>query len=186
VDATLGSRFRDGEADAMADVFRRYAGAVTTVARAALWSDDLIADAVQQTFIKAWEARRSFDSDQPLAPWLYAIARRTAIDIVRREQRRQGREATEAELAVLPPDLVDVWEIYEVRVALDRLPADEREVLRQHYFEGRTHPEIAKALAIPLGTVKSRSHRAHGRLSEMLGHLVAEPNEVRRRMEGQT
>jgi RNA polymerase sigma-70 factor (ECF subfamily) len=180
----LGARFRAGDSTAMTELYRRYAGAVTTVARSALWSDDLVADAVQQTFVKAWNARDDFDPARPFPPWLYAIARRVAIDIVRRERRRQGPEPKSVDLAVLPVDLSDVWEIFEVRAALDELPGDEREVLRLHYFEGRTHGEIAEILGIPLGTVKSRSHRAHGRLSDTLGHLVAEPNDTRGRMEG--
>lgn len=180
----LGDRFRAGDVAAMSELYHRYAGAVTTVARAALWSDDLVADAVQQTFVKAWDARDSFDSERPLAPWLYAIARRVAIDLVRRERRRQGSEPAEVDLAVLPADLSAVWETYEVRAALDGLPQDERDVVRLHYFEDRTHNEIAQLLGVPLGTVKSRSHRAHQRLGEALGHLVSEPNEVPRRMEG--
>lgn len=180
----LATRFGSGDVSAMTEVYHRYSGAVTTVARSALWSEDLVADAVQQTFVKAWKARAAFDPARPIAPWLYAIARRTTIDLVRRERRRQGSPPTEAELAVLPDDLVDVWETFEVRSALDALPPDEREVLRLHYFEGRTHAEIADALSIPIGTVKSRSHRAHGRMSELLGHLVAEPIEHPGRMEG--
>jgi RNA polymerase sigma-70 factor, ECF subfamily len=180
----LGERFRSGDTSAMTELYHRFAGAVTTVARSALWSDDLVADAVQQTFVKAWNARADFDPDRPFAPWLYAIARRVAIDIVRRERRRQGPEPVDADLAVLPADLSEVWETYEVRVALDGLPVDEREVLRLHYFEGRTHVEIARMLGIPIGTVKSRSHRAHGRLGDALGHLVDEPDAGPRRMEG--
>lgn len=180
----LATRFRSGDQSAMTEVYRRYAGAVTTVARSGLWSDDLVADAVQQTFVKAWTARADFDPTRPFAPWLYAIARRTTIDLVRRERRRQGTPPTEAELIVLPDDLVDVWETFEVRIALDSLPPDEREVLRLHYFEGRTHAEIASLLGLPVGTVKSRSHRAHGRMSDLLGHLVDEPNESPGRMEG--
>ena len=180
----LGERFRTGDTSAMTELYHQYAGAVTTVARGALWSDDLVADAVQQTFVKAWNARSDFDPERPFAPWLYAIARRVAIDIVRRERRRQSPEPNEVDLAVLPADLSDVWETYQVRLALDSLPPEERAVMRLHYFEGRTHSEIADALEIPLGTVKSRSQRAHGRLSEALGHLVSEPNGTPERMEG--
>jgi RNA polymerase sigma-70 factor, ECF subfamily len=180
----LGERFRTGDKSAMTELYHRYAGAVTTVARGALWSDDLVADAVQQTFVKAWSARSDFDPQRPFAPWLYAIARRVAIDIVRRERRRQSPEPNEVDLAVLPADLSDVWETYQVRLALDSLPPEERAVIRMHYFEGRTHSEIAAALEIPVGTVKSRSHRAHRRLSESLGYLVSEPDEGPERMEG--
>jgi RNA polymerase sigma-70 factor (ECF subfamily) len=180
----LGQRFRSGDVSAMTDMYRMFSGAVSTVARSLLWSEDLVADAVQQTFVKAWKARSDFDSDRPIAPWLYAIARRAAIDIVRRERRRQGPQPSEADLAVVPIELSDVWETFEVRLALDALPPDERQVMRLFYFEGRTHAEIADALGIPLGTVKSRSHRAHGRLTESLGHLVDEPDGDSGRMEG--
>lgn len=178
----LGARFQAGDASAMSEIYHRYGGAVTTVAHSALWSDDLVSDAVQQTFVKAWNARADFDASRPLAPWLYAIARRVVIDIVRRERRRQGPEPTDFDLAVLPTELSDVWETFEVRAALDDLPPEERAILRLHYFAGLTHTEIANHLDIPLGTVKSRSHRAHGRLSESLGHLVGEPNEQARRI----
>ncbi|MEX2278861.1 MAG: RNA polymerase sigma factor [Acidimicrobiia bacterium] len=182
----LAVRFQSGDRAAMTELYHRYSGAVTTVARSALWSDDLVADAVQQTFVKAWNARDSFDAERPIAPWLYAIARRVAIDLVRRERRRQGPEPSEVDLAVLPVEFSDVWETFEVRLALDALPVEERDVLRLHYFGGLTHREIATRLGIPLGTVKSRSHRAHERLSHALGHLVGEPSDVPRRMEGRT
>jgi RNA polymerase sigma-70 factor (ECF subfamily) len=63
------------------------------------------------------------------------------------------------------------WEVFEVRSALDRLPDEERQVVRLSHFDGLTHVEIAAHLDIPVGTVKSRSHRAHQRLVEMLRHV---------------
>jgi len=180
----LGARFVAGDPAAMTELYRRYAGAVTTVARSGLWSDDLVADAVQQTFVKAWRGRGEFDPDRPFAPWLYAIARRTMIDLVRRERRRQHPAPADDAVVTLPTELSDVWEKFEVRAALDELAPEEREVLRLCYFEGCTHAEAARVLGIPIGTIKSRSHRAHRRLSELLGHLVEEPFSDPDRMEG--
>ena len=171
-------RFRDGDPDAVRAVYRRYVGAVTTVARSIVGADAaLCADVVQQTFVKAWRAAGTVDSDRDLAPWLYTIARRTAIDALRHERRpTTGGHAAEVELAVDPPSLDRVWEVFEVRRALDALPVDEREVLRLSHLLGLTHPEIAERLDVPLGTVKSRSHRAHRRLATALAHLRdAEP-----------
>lgn len=181
----LGTRFVAGDTSAMSELYRRYAGAVATVARSGLWSEDLVADAVQQTFVKAWQARDTYDADRPFAPWLYAIARRTVIDLVRRERRRQHPSPEDDAVVTLPTEMSDVWEKFEVRAALDQLATEERDVLRLFYFEGRTHSEVARVLGIPLGTVKSRSHRAHQRLSELLGHLVEEPFTDQDRMEGQ-
>ncbi len=72
--------------------------------------------------------------------------------------------------------LDDVWEI---RRAVEELPEDEREVIRMGHFEELTHREIAERLGIAVGTVKSRSFRAHKRLATRLGHLRSEREVVR-------
>jgi RNA polymerase sigma-70 factor (ECF subfamily) len=58
-----------------------------------------------------------------------------------------------------------------VRRAIDDLPIDEAAVVRMQHLDGMTHSEIANKLGISIGTVKSRSHRAHRRLALLLGHL---------------
>jgi RNA polymerase sigma-70 factor (ECF subfamily) len=63
------------------------------------------------------------------------------------------------------------YDVWAVREALDELPADEREVVRLQHIDGLSHAEIAAQLDIPIGTVKSRSHRAHRRLAGRLGYL---------------
>jgi RNA polymerase sigma-70 factor (ECF subfamily) len=67
-----------------------------------------------------------------------------------------------------------VWEVFQVRLAVDQLSDEERHVVSMSHFQELTHPEIAEQLDIPLGTVKSRSHRAHRHLVELLGHLQGE------------
>lgn len=62
----------------------------------------------------------------------------------------------------------DVW---AVRQAIDELPPDEREIVRLQHLEELTHVEVAERLGLPVGTVKSRSFRAHRRLAARLGHL---------------
>ena len=93
-------RFRAGDADAVREVYRRHGRAVHAVARA-MAGDEFAADIVQQTFLKAWKAADRFDARRDLAPWLYAIARRTAIDVIRKESRpTQGGHAPETDAAV--------------------------------------------------------------------------------------
>ena len=70
------------------------------------------------------------------------------------------------------PGIEHAWQAWEIRLALDELPVDERAVVRMSHFEEMTHREIAEVLAIPVGTVKSRSHRAHRRLAARWAHLV--------------
>jgi RNA polymerase sigma-70 factor (ECF subfamily) len=172
----LVAEFRAGRPDAVRAVYRQYARPVATVARSVVGNDQsLIDDIVQQTFTKAWQAAHTFDQSRELAPWLYAIARRTAIDQVRAERRpTRGDHAPEVEVAVAPVSLERTWEAFEVRRAVEGLPADEREIVRLGHLFGLTHPEIAERLRIPVGTVKSRSHRAHRRLSTALAHLEAD------------
>jgi RNA polymerase sigma-70 factor (ECF subfamily) len=61
--------------------------------------------------------------------------------------------------------------MWEVRQAVDSLPADEAQLIKLQHFAGMTHSEIAAELNIPVGTVKSRTYRAHRRLVGLLGHL---------------
>ena len=170
-------RFREGDPDAVREVFRRHAGAVQTVARSIVGDPELAADVVQQTFVKAWRSAETFDESRELAPWLYTIARRTAVDVLRRERRpTAGGHEEQVDVAVTTMSFERTWEVYEVRRALDELPPEEREVVRLSHLVGLTHPEIADRLGIPVGTVKSRSSRAHRRLTQRLGHLLDGPD----------
>jgi RNA polymerase sigma-70 factor (ECF subfamily) len=170
----LIERFRAGDPDAVRAIYREHAGAVHTVARSIVHDRELAADVVQQTFVKAWRAARTFERNRQLAPWLYSIARHTAIDMVRSESRpTRGGHAPETDVGVQPDTFERTWERFEVRRAIDALPDVEREVVRLAHFEGHTHEAIAERLQIPVGTVKSRSGRAHKRLAAALAHLTA-------------
>jgi RNA polymerase sigma factor (sigma-70 family) len=175
-DRELRRRFRDGDAEAVRAVYREYGRLVYAVAHRVLGNRSLAADATQQAFVNAWRAARSLDEAREMGPWLATIARRAAIDIHRGETLRaaQGLESvppgdpalrSEAESAEA---MYDIW---EVRRAVGELPDNEREIVRLQHFQGLTHTQIAARLRLPVGTVKSRSFRAHQRLAAQLGHL---------------
>jgi RNA polymerase sigma-70 factor, ECF subfamily len=169
----LSRRFREGDPDAVRAVYRQYAGAVHTVARSIVGDREIVAEVVQTTFVKAWRAAATFEGDRDLAPWLYAIARRTAIDALRYERRpTRGDHAPEVDTGIEAISFERTWEVHEVRRAIDDLAPDEREVVRRSHLLGQTHQEISDELDIPLGTVKSRSSRAHRRLAAALAHLA--------------
>jgi RNA polymerase sigma-70 factor (ECF subfamily) len=169
-------RFRDGDPDAVRAVYRAYGGVVFGVAYKLLGDRGLAEEAVQQTFVQAWRGAHSFDPTRELGPWLATIARRVAVDIHRREERRahgtiDDVHAGHPAVTTLPPTVDTAFEVAEVRAAVGALPAEERDVVRLQYLEGLTQAEVAQRLGVPLGTIKSRSSRAYRRLAARLGHL---------------
>lgn len=173
-DTVLAQRFADAEPDAIRKLYSRFGRPVFTVAYSVLRDRALAAEAVQVTFLKAWQSADRYDSSRPLAPWLYSIARRTAIDVARSERRHVGNELRDTDATATPHMMEHVWEAWQVRRAVDQLEAREREIVRLQHFEQLTHDEIATRLSIPIGTVKSRSHRAHQRLARALNYLREE------------
>jgi RNA polymerase sigma factor (sigma-70 family) len=177
VDRAVSRRFRDGDPDAVRAIYRSYGRVVYAVAYRILGDAGLAEEATQQAFVKAWRAADSFELGREFGPWLVAIARRTAIDVHRRESVRAadpiesvapGDPALTAE-----PEAMAIYDVWAVRQAVEGLPEDEREIVRLQHFEGLTHTEIARRLNVAVGTVKSRSFRAHKRLASVLGHLRA-------------
>ena len=170
-DQRLLRRFRSGDPEAVRQLYQRYGRAVFTVAYRSLGDRSLAEEVVQQTFVQAWRAASRFDDSKDPAPWLYAIARRAAVDAYRRERRHRLDRDEEAEIVALPPSFEGLWEAWEVRSALEKLTEDERSVIEATHYRGFTHEEAADELGVPVGTIKSRSHRAHKRLAVLLAHL---------------
>jgi RNA polymerase sigma-70 factor (ECF subfamily) len=176
VDRRLSRKFRDGDAEAVRAVYREYGRLVYAVAYKALGNRGLAEEATQETFVRAWRAARSFDEERELGPWLATIARRVAIDIYRREAHRaasplESVSPADPSLVSTPESAEAVYDAWEVRRAVGELGEDEREIVRLQHFEGLTHQQIAERLGLAVGTVKSRSFRAHQRLAAALGHL---------------
>lgn len=171
-DRELARRFPGGDDDVVRAVYQRYGRAVYTVALSIVSDQAQAADVVQSTFLNAWRASENFDPERDLGPWLYAIARRQAIDAYRRTSRVVAVEPERLDATEHAPSIERTWEMWQVRLAVDRLPVDEQDVVRMAWFEELTHTEIAERLGVPVGTVKSRSHRAHRRLAELLAHVA--------------
>jgi len=174
-------RFRTGDHDAVRDLYREYGRLVYTVAHRVLRDHGLAEEATQQTFVQAWRSASSFEPGREFGPWLATIARRAAIDIQRRERRRPSDAldfvpSDDAAVVTLPPDIGRIYEVWQVREAIDALAPDDRELIREQHLLGKTQTEIADRLGIPVGTVKSRSFRVHRILAERLAHLRDEPS----------
>ena len=175
LDDTVAWGFRRGDEAAVRTVYQQYVGLVSAVAHRVLHDRGLAEEATQQTFLQAWRSSSTFEGCD-FAPWLATIARRVAIDIQRREARRattalDAADPGDAALITLPPSEEQAWEAGQVRMAIDALAPDEREIVRLQHTQGYPHQQIADSLGIALGTVKSRSFRAHKALAARLAHL---------------
>lgn len=160
----------------MRSVYQSYGRLVYAVAYKVLGDRDRAEEATQRTFVKAWRAAQSFDPSRELGPWLATIARRVAIDLYRHEALRatepiEGAAPGDPALITRPQSAEAIYDVWEVREAVAQLPPDEEEVVRLQHLDGFTHAQIAERLGVAVGTVKSRSFRAHKRLAAMLGHL---------------
>jgi RNA polymerase sigma-70 factor, ECF subfamily len=167
--------FRRRDPHAVRAFYREYGRLVYAVALRVLGRADLAEDATQQTFVRAWQAADRIDGRDP-APWLATIAKRVALDVHRQESRRSALTLTSAQqdarrVSADAPDLETLDLVWRVRNAIDALPDDEAKIARLQHLEGFTHCEIALHLGIALGTVKSRSYRAHRKLASALAHL---------------
>lgn len=173
-------RFAEGDEGAFAQVYQRYSGPMFTVALRTLGRRDLAADAVQQAFLQAWRAAATVTPGVSIAPWLFTITKRCAIDVWRKENRHDPVDPSSPAITSLgstPPGIESAWEAWQVRSALAQLTADEQDVMKLAYVEGLSQSEIATQRGLPLGTVKSRTGRAQRRLAQLLSHLAPEPTE---------
>jgi RNA polymerase sigma-70 factor, ECF subfamily len=141
---------------------------------------------VGEVFRIAFEKRETYDLDRPTArPWLYGIATNLLAKYRRREARRIHATARLAAQRLPPIDLtegvgdaLDASELWQrVANAVTSLPEPERDALILHVWEGLSYEDVAAALAIPVGTVRSRLHRARQRLRELAGPSGGEQDE---------
>jgi RNA polymerase sigma factor (sigma-70 family) len=175
-DSPLADRFAEGHEEGFTAVYAAFRGPVFGLAVNMLADPGLAEEATQQAFIGLWRSRDRFDPQRSLAAWIFGIARKAAIDVYRRERRGPVTTAQDPEIAVEGFSTERLWEVWEVRRAVEELPSEEAAIVRLAHYYQMTHSEIAAHLVIPVGTVKSRSHRAHRRLAKTLSHLFDDPD----------
>jgi RNA polymerase sigma-70 factor (ECF subfamily) len=167
--ADIGTRLNRGEPEALEDAYRTLGPLVLSYLSRYVPRPD-IEDVMQRVFFEVWRAHERYDPDRSLRGWVLGIARKRAIDHLRKRrdvvvpldsmreiQGDDGREIAERL----------VW-ADEVRAALHLLPDLQREVIELAYFAGYTQSEIATRLDLPLGTVKTRTARGLQRLAGLL------------------
>jgi RNA polymerase sigma-70 factor (ECF subfamily) len=118
-------------------------------------------DVVQETLLRAWRHPESLDPARgSTRGWLFTVARRLVIDDWRSARNRRESVSADVPDRVVVDESDQVLQQWVVAQALTRLSAEHRAVLRECYFRGRSVAEASRALGVPEGTVKSRTHYA--------------------------
>jgi len=153
------SRYQE---NALAEAYRRHAGAVFGLARRLLANPTMAEEIVQEVFVRLWNQPEKFDPERgALRSYLLAQCHGRAVDLLRSETSRRAREERDALHTAeagydLEREVLDITAAEQVKRALDRLTEDERKAIELAYLGGHTYREVATMLHEPEGTVKSR------------------------------
>jgi len=166
LDVPLPTRRADGDEQALEECYRLYGSMVRSYLRHFVGEEETD-DLLQVVFLEVWRSREKFDPSRPLEAWLFGIARKRAIDHLRRRRHDVVRADSIRELvgedgAAFVERLA--WSA-EIQVALANLSSEQREAISLSYFGGLSQREISRHLGVPLGTVKARMARGMRQLS---------------------
>jgi RNA polymerase sigma-70 factor (ECF subfamily) len=176
----LVERVTKGDERAFLILYDRYAPRVYALTLRVLGDTMLAEEVTQDTFLKMWSRARQFNPGKgELAPWLLTIARRSALDRLRLENRRIP--------ASTPDDPEETWPVLPDKATASRearwramyfavqsLPEEQRQVIDLAYYKGLSQSEIAEVLGWPLGTVKTRVRAA---MQALRSHWLEESEE---------
>jgi RNA polymerase sigma-70 factor, ECF subfamily len=159
--------------DAFAEVFAYYAPRVKAYMLRLGAGAALAEELAQEVLLTVWRKAGLYDRRQAsVSTWIFRIARNRRIDAARRVKSADidpEDPSLHPEAPAAPDDAVSAGEIEtRVREALDTLPAEQVDLVRQAFYDGLSHREIAERTGIPLGTVKSRIRLAFGKLRGLL------------------
>jgi RNA polymerase sigma-70 factor (ECF subfamily) len=194
-EADLMGRYCDGDAAAFHALYGLVAGRVLGYLIGFVGDRATAEDLLQQTFLKLHQARPAYVRGANPVPWIYTIAHRTALDELRRRRRARARLADEGvDVAAAPADLSGAplgadapvpgarspreGAARAALVALDALPARQREALLLTKIHGRSIAEAAAITGATPGAIKLRAHRAYVTLRQLLGRALAEQEPV--------
>jgi RNA polymerase sigma-70 factor (ECF subfamily) len=181
-DSELLRRMRLGDESALEALYGRYGGLVFTLALRIVGDSELAREVLQDTFLRSWDGRETYDSSRGrVAWWLMGITRNRAVDLLRsRQHQARLRENERLQSSVhtgepAAPESGDVVLRHAVTQALEGLSGAQREAIELAYYGGLTQSEIARRLAQPLGTIKSRTREALDRLRTLLEPIIDSP-----------
>jgi RNA polymerase sigma-70 factor, ECF subfamily len=174
----LLARLRSGEPRAFEDLVRTHQHRVFGVALRMLGSRAEAEDVAQEVFLRVHRAVRDFRGEAKLSTWLYGIASNLCLNRLASAERRRVRHDDEAvlQIATDAPDATATMERRELesalRDAIAALPDERRIVVVLRDLEGLSYEEVAEALSLEPGTVRSRLHRARMELKSKMERFL--------------
>ena len=181
-DALIVRRVAEGQSEALAELYDRYAGMLKALAARVLGDAGDAEEVLQETFLQVWRQARRWDpSRSSVSTWLVLITRSRAIDRLRsRKVGERTLSAAQDENRIThtsPRGARDVL-MSERRKRLDAematLPEEQRQVLELAFYRGMTQREISESTGVPLGTVKTRTLLAMKKLRAALSADIEE------------
>jgi RNA polymerase sigma-70 factor (ECF subfamily) len=167
-----------GRRDAFGELVTRYQARLYNAAIRLVDNPEDAADVVQDAFLNAYQSLHSFKGDAEFFTWLYRIAFNAAISLKRKKRAAVSLDAVRPEGGIDPDDpseyikpgaaLQRSEEETQLQEAMIRLSHEHREVLILKDIEGMKYEDIAEILGVPIGTIRSRLHRARLELRELL------------------
>ena len=180
-EAAIVRKVLGGDANAFETLVLEYEKNVYNIALRMTGNSEDAADMTQEAFIKAYNSLQSFRGDSKFSVWLYRIVSNVCLDFLRSKNRRptvslsvEDDDGEDTQLDVADesqsPELLLDWKLTRdsVRRGLASLPPDYRQILLLREIQGLSYDEIAQALSLEVGTVKSRRFRARKRLCTFL------------------
>jgi RNA polymerase sigma-70 factor (ECF subfamily) len=164
-------RLRSGDSAGLAGLMERHQDRLLRFLLRLLGERAMAEDVFQQAWLRVAERIRRYDATRPFAPWLFAVARNLALDVLRR-RRPESLEAVAEPAAASGSDPLRSAVAHErgswVGEAVAALAPLDREVLALRFEEDLALPELAATLGVPVPTAKARLYRALARLRERL------------------
>ena len=160
--------------DALAEAYRRHAGAVFALSRRLLIDPGMAEEVVQEVFLRLWNQPEKFDPERgSLRAFLLAQTHGRSVDVLRAETSRRRREERDARQTAesgydIEREVMDLSMADQVNEVMATLPIDERRAIELAYFGGHTYRQFAVMLDQPEGTVKSRIRSGLRRMRDQL------------------
>ena len=173
-DGRLVARVREGDLEALGELYKRYKTQVYRTALAITYDEGMAEDILQETFLRIYTYANSFDETQPLGPWLYRVTVNLSYSWTNRAKRwlnlfQSAFERLKSSTRRVPEQVAEELELRQsLRQAIDALPEPQRAVIVLYYLEELSVNEIAYAMGVPEGTVKSRLYYARERLRKAI------------------